>query len=130
LAVTDLPVLGEPHRHFNVCVGTLGHGVNLIQFEQRLVRHEPLDAVECGIDRTIAGGLHGLMLAFDVERQRCRPWPDHTGDDGERHKFHAVLRVSNALVHECLDIFVVDKFLKVGERLETHEGILELVAGQ
>jgi len=55
---------------------------------------------------------------------------ERTGDNGERHQLQAVLRVRNALVHERLDIFIVDVLLAIGERLEPHEGILELVAGQ
>ena len=41
-----------------------------------------------------------------------------------------ILRGRDLFVDQGLDVFVVDMLLAVGQRLEPHEGVLELVAGQ
>ena len=52
------------------------------------------------------------------------------GDHRQRQHLDAVVRVRDLLVDQRLDVLVVDLLLAVGQRLEAHEGIFELVAGE
>jgi hypothetical protein len=68
--------MGEPHRHFGLRVGAFGDGVDLIQLQLGLVRHQRLDAVEHRIDRAVAFGFLDSVWpstsSFMVAR--CGPW--------------------------------------------------------
>ena len=67
------------------------------------------------------------LLAVDVELHGGALRPARAGDHRERDQLDAVLRVRDLLVDQRLDVLVVDVLLAVGQRLEAHEGVLELV---
>ena len=87
-------------------------------------------AVEDRVDRAVAGRLHGLVLAVDVERDGRRLRAHRAGDDGQRQHADAVVRGGDLLVDQRLDVLVVDVLLAVGERLEAVEGVLDRVVAE
>ena len=68
-----------------------------------------------------------VTLPVDVEPHGGALGPAGAGDHGQRDEPDAVVRGRDALVDERLDVLVVDVLLAVGEVLEAHEGVLELV---
>ena len=123
-------VLRQPHRDFRLRVGAFGHGVHLIKLQHRLVRHHRLDAVEDGVDRAVALALLDQRLAVDVELHGGALRPVGAGDDRERDQLDVILGGRDLLVDQRLDVLVVDVLLAVGQRLEAHEGVFELIAGE
>ena len=95
------------------------------------MRHQRLDRVEDRIDRAVAGRTASVTCSpsmSSVSVAVCGPCvPAITVSDTH---LDAVLRVRDLLVDQRLDVLVVDLLLAVGERLEAHEGVFELVAGE
>ena len=89
-----------------------------------------LDAVEGRVDRAVAVAFLDRRLAVDVELHGGALRPAGAGDHRQRDELDAVLRGRDLLVDQRLDVLVVDVLLAVGERLEAHEGVFELVAGE
>ena len=85
--------MGEPHRDFGLRVGAFGHGVDLVELELGLVRHQRLDAVEDRIDRAVAFGFLDLDLAVDVELHGGALRPVGAGDHRQRDQLDAVVGV-------------------------------------
>ena len=52
------------------------------------------------------------------------------GDHRQRDHLDAVVRGGDLLVDQRLDVLVVDVLLAVGQRLEAHEGVLQLVVAE
>ena len=99
----------------------------LIELEHDVVRHDCLHAIEHCIDRTVAFALLEHLLAIDVELHGGALRATRAGDHRERDQLDAVLRMRDLFVDQRLDVLVVDVLLAVGQRLEAHEGVLELV---
>ena len=71
-----------------------------------------------------------IELAVDVELHGGALRPARAGDHRQRDELDAVLRGRDLLVDQRLDVLVVDVLLAVGQRLEAHEGVFELVGGE
>ena len=52
------------------------------------------------------------------------------GNHRQRNDFHPVGSGSDTLVHQRLNVFVIDVLLAVGQRLEADKGVLQRVVRQ
>ena len=93
-------LLRQPHRHFGLRIGALGHRMHLVEFELGLVRHQRMNRVEDRVDRTVAGRLRGDVLALDVEGERGRLRAHGAGDHGQGNDLDAVVGGGDLLVHQ------------------------------
>src|SRR6266436_9353908 len=85
-------LMGEPNRNFGLRIGTLGDGMDLIQLQLGLVRHQRLDAVEHRVHRAVAFGFLDFHLAFDVELHGGALRPMGAGDHRQRNQLDPVMR--------------------------------------
>ena len=122
--------MGKPHRHLGLRIGAFGDGVDLVELQLRLMRHQRLDAVEDRVDRAVAFGFLDLDHAVDVELHGGALRPMGAGDHGQRGQLDAVMRIGDFLIDQRLDVLVVDVLLAVGERLHPHESVFQLVGAE
>ena len=123
-------MLRQPHRDFRLRIGSLCHRMHL----------ESSSLASCGTSSWIALKIASTgplpvdcvvtCCAVDVERERRRLRTHGAGDHGQRQHLDAVVGVRDLLVHQRLDVLVVDLLFLVGQRLEAHEGVFELIVGQ
>ena len=130
MAVTERPLLRQPHRHFRLRVGAFGYRMHLIKLKLRLVRHQRRIALKIAstgplpVDCVVT--CSPSMSSVSVADLRAHG----AGDHRQRQHLDAVVRVRDFLVDQRLDVLVVDLLLLVGQRLEAHEGIFKLVGGR
>ncbi len=89
--------------------------MHLIEFKHGAMRHERLDRIEDGVDRSVAGRLMGGVNAVDIESQRRRLRALGAGEDSEVDELDALMRVYDLVVDEGDQILVIDDLLSVGE---------------
>ncbi|MPL94951.1 hypothetical protein SDC9_41114 [bioreactor metagenome] len=126
----DAAVLLHPDAHRRLRVGALGHRLHLIDLQLRLGRVDCLHRLEAGVDRAVTGAGRALLDAVDQHLQ-LGFLTVRTADHAQ--PFHlqvVVLGIGSAVRHQRDQILVIDLLLAVGERLEPHEDVVELVLGQ
>ena len=105
--------------------------MDLIELQPRLVRKEHLDRVERRIDRAVAGGVDVAFHPVDREREvRLLRALGAADDTQPAHLDEVVLGRRRIVRDQRHEVVVIDLLLAVGERLEAHEHVVELVVGQ
>jgi hypothetical protein len=112
-------------------VGAFGHGVDLIDLQLRLVVEQHVHRVEGGIHRAIAGGVGGFFHPVDHQSQFRFARAFGAADHAQAFDLNVVVFLHRGLIgHQRHQILVVDLFLAVGQSLEAHEDVVQLVVGQ
>ncbi len=105
--------------------------MHLVQLQPCVVRPQQLDAGERGIDRPVAGGVDVMIHPVDGQHHVGLLRPLGAADDPQLAQHQRVMRVHRRLVGDKGDqVVVVDFLLAVGQRLEPHEHVVQLVVAQ
>src|SRR5262249_31129301 len=84
------------------CVSPFRYGVDLIERQPRLMRHDGLDRIEGCVNRTIAFRLSGVVAAINLKGDGRLLWAASSGNHSERQHLDAVMRRRNFLTDKSL----------------------------
>ena len=101
--------------------------MHLIKLQTRRMGHERLDTVEGRIDRPVAGLAGALFRAVDIQNHVGLLGPFRAADDCHGNELEPLILRVGRCPHQGDEVVLVDFLFAVGQFLEPHEDVLELV---
>ena len=105
--------------------------MDLIKLQPGGVGEQHLDRLEAGIHRAIAGGMNREFHPADHHGQIGGLRPLGATNDAQMGDLHVIIhRVAAGVLHQGDQVIVIDFLFAVGQSLEPHEHVVQLVVGK